>query len=306
MNAWPALPYDAWKDTYATLHMSLQIVGKIRLVQSPWVNHQWHVTQYVTPRGLTTSAIPHGARAFQIDFDFIDHRLLLATSEGKVRSLPLEPQTVAAFYRRLMAAMDELGVPVRIRRKPNEVQEAIAFDVDEVHNAYDPEYAQRFWRALLQADRVFKIFRARFRGKCSPVHFFWGAADLAVTRFSGRVAPPHPGGIPNMPDDVMREAYSHECASCGFWAGGESWPEPIFYAYAYPEPPGFREALPGFEPSLGEYVLPYDTVRSASSPDDVLLGFLQSTYDAAANLGRWDRGALEMTNGDHAWTTSRP
>ena len=294
MNAWPALPYEAWKDTYATLHMWLQIAGKIRLAQSPWVNHQWHVTLYLTARGLTTSAIPHGTRVFQIDFDFIDHRVELVTSDGTARSLPLEPQPVAAFYRELMAAMDELGVPVRISRKPNEVPHPIAFDSDEVHRAYDSEYAQRFWRALVQADRVFKAFRARFRGKSSPVHFFWGAADLAVTRFSGRAAPEHPGGIPSLPDRLVREAYSHECASCGFWAGGEHSPQPMFYAYAYPEPPGFKAALPGYEAALGEYVLPYDAVRSASSPDDMLLEFLQSTYEAAANLGHWDRSALEM------------
>jgi uncharacterized protein DUF5996 len=294
MNAWPALPYEAWKDTYATLHMWLQIAGKIRLAQSPWVNHQWHVTLYVTARGLTTSAIPHGTRVFQIDFDFIDHRVELATSDGTARSLPLEPQAVADFYRKLMAAMDELGVPVRISKKPNEVPHPIAFDRDEVHRAYDPEYAQRFWRALVQADRVFKMFRARFRGKSSPVHFFWGAADLAVTRFSGRAAPEHPGGIPSLPDRLVREAYSHECASCGFWAGGERYPQPMFFSYAYPEPPRFKEALPGYEAALGEYVLPYDAVRSASSPDDMLLEFLQSTYEAAANLGGWDRSALEM------------
>ena len=294
MNPWPALPYEAWKDTYATLHLWLQIAGKVRLARSPWVNHQWHVTFYVTARGLTTSAIPHGTRVFQIDFDFIDHRVALSTSDGAARSLPLEPQPVAAFYRKLMAAMDELGVPVRISKKPNEVPHAIAFDEDEAHRAYDPQHAQRFWRALLQADRVFKIFRARFRGKCSPVHFFWGSADLAVSRFSGRTAPEHPGGIPNMPDRLMREAYSHECSSCGFWAGGERYPQPMFFSYAYPEPPGFKQTLPGYEPALGEYVLPYDAVRSASSPDDVLLEFLQSTYDAAANLARWDRSALEM------------
>jgi hypothetical protein len=294
MNLWPALPYEAWKDTYATLHMWLQIAGKIRLAQSPWVNHQWHVALYVTARGLTTSAIPHGARVFQIDFDFIDHRVGLSTSDGTVRSLPLEAQPVAAFYRRLMAAMEELGVPVSISKKPNEVPDPIAFDTDEVHRAYDPQYAQRFWRALVQADRVFKVFRARFRGKCSPVHFFWGAADLAVSRFSGRSAPEHPGGIPNMPDRVVREAYSHECSSCGFWPGGEHYPQPMFYSYIYPEPPGYKEALPGYEPALGEYVLPYDAVRSASSPDDTLLEFLQSTYAAAANLGRWNRSALEM------------
>lgn len=294
MNPWPALPYEAWKDTYATLQLWLQIVGKVRLTQSPWVNHQWHVTLYVTARGLSTLPIPHGTRVFQIDFDFIDHRVMLSTGEGAVRSLPLEPQTVAAFYRKLMAAMDELGVPVRISKKPNEVSQSIAFDTDEEHCAYDPEYAQRFWRALVQADRVFKIFRARFRGKCSPVHFFWGAADLAVSRFSGRPAPEHPGGIQNMPDRLVREAYSHECSSCGFWAGGDAWPRPMFFSYAYPEPPGFKDALSGYEPALGEYVLPYDAVRSASSPDDLLLEFLQTTYEAAANLGHWDRNALEM------------
>ena len=295
MNPWPALPYEAWKDTYETLHLWLQIVGKIRLACSPWVNHQWHVPYYVTARGLTTSAIPHGTRVLQIDFDFIDHCVALSTSDGTTRSLPLEPQPVAAFYSRLMAAMDELGVPVRISKKPNEVPQAIAFDEDEAQRAYDAQYAQRFWRALLQADRVFKLFRSRFRGKCSPVHFFWGAADLAVSRFSGRTAPEHPGGIPNMPDRLVREAYSHECSSCGFWAGGEHYPQPMFFSYAYPEPPGFREALPGYEPALGEYVLAYDAVRGASSPDDTLLEFLQSTYEAAANLGRWDRRALEMS-----------
>jgi hypothetical protein len=294
MNTWPALPYEAWKDTYATLHMWLQIAGKIRLAQSPWVNHQWHVTFYVTARGLTTSPIPHGTRVFEIGFDFIDHRVALSTSDGATRSLPLKPQPVAAFYRSLMAAMNELGVPVRISKKPNEVPNAIAFDTDEAQRAYDQEYAQRFWRALVQADRVFKIFRGRFRGKCSPVHFFWGAADLAVSRFSGRSAPEHPGGIPNMPDRLVREAYSDECSSCGFWAGGERYPQPMFFSYAYPEPPGFKEALAGYEPALGEYVLPYDAVREASSPDELLLEFLQSTYEAAANLGGWDRRALEM------------
>jgi hypothetical protein len=288
MNPWPALPYEAWKDTCATLHMVLQIAGKVRLVQSPPVNHQWHVALYLTARGLTTSAMPHGTRAFQIDFDFIEHRVVVSTSDGATRGVRLEAQPVAAFYAKLMAAMDELGVPVRIRKKPNEVPEAIPFDVDEVHRSYDPEYAQRFWRALAQADRVFKVFRGRFRGKCSPVHFFWGSCDLAVTRFSGRPAPAHPGGIPNMPDEAMREAYSHECSSCGFWPGGERYPRPMFYSYAYPEPPGFKDALAGYDASMGEYVLPYDAVRNAASPDDVLLDFLQSTYDAAAKLGRWD------------------
>jgi hypothetical protein len=287
MNPWPDLPYEAWKDSYAALHMWLQVVGKIRLAQSPWVNHQWHVTLYVTARGLTTSPIPHGTRVFQIDFDFIDHRLVVSTSEGTTRVLSLEPQPVAAFYRKVMAALDELGVPVRISKKPNEVPHAIAFDEDDAPRAYDAEYAQRFWRALVQADRVFKIFRGRFRGKCSPVHLFWGAADLAVSRFSGRRAPEHPGGIPNMPDRLVREAYSDECSSCGFWAGGERYPQPMFFSYAYPEPPGFKDALPRYEAAHGEYVLPYDEVRNASSPDDVLIEFLQSTYDAAARLGRW-------------------
>jgi len=294
MNPWPDLPYEAWKDSYAALHMWLQVVGKIRLAQSPWVNHQWHVTLYVTARGLTTSPIPHGTRVFQIDFDFIDHRLVVSTSEGTTRVLPLEPQPVAAFYRKLMAAMGELGLPVRISKKPNEVPHAIPFDEDEAPRPYDRKQVQRFWRALVQADRVFKIFRARFRGKCSPVHLFWGAADLAVSRFSGRSAPEHPGGIPNMPDRLVREAYSDECSSCGFWAGGERYPQPMFFSYAYPEPAAFKDALPGYEAALGEYVLPYDAVRTASSPDDVLLGFLQSTYDAAADLGRWDRGLLDM------------
>jgi len=294
MNPWPDLPYEAWKDSYAALHMWLQVVGKIRLAQSPWVNHQWHVTLYVTARGLTTSPIPHGTRVFQIDFDFIDHRLAVSTSEGTTRVLPLEPQPVAAFYRKLMAAMGELGLPVRISKKPNEVPHAIPFDEDEAPRPYDRKQVQRFWRALVQADRVFKIFRARFRGKCSPVHLFWGAADLAVSRFSGRSAPEHPGGIPNMPDRLVREAYSDECSSCGFWAGGERYPQPMFFSYAYPEPAAFKDALPGYEAALGEYVLPYDAVRTASSPDDVLLGFLQSTYDAAADLGHWDRGLLDM------------
>lgn len=302
---WPSLPYAAWQETLATLHLWLQIAGKIRLAQSPWVNHQWHVTLHVTARGLTTTPIPHGTRTFQIDFDFIDHRLRLQASDGRSASLPLEAQTVAAFYRRLMALLDELGLPVTIRRRPNELAHAIPFDRDEIHRTYDPEYANRFWRALAQADRVFKAFRARFRGKCSPVHLFWGAADLAVARFSGRRAPAHPGGAPNMPDAVMREAYSDECSSCGFWPGGEAHPEPIFYSYAYPEPKGFAEAAVGprearYDGALREFILPYDAVRASPTPDEALLEFLQTTYDAAANLGGWDRGALEFPAGGGA------
>src|ERR1044071_5848452 len=222
--------------------MWTQIVGKIRLVQSPWTNHSWHVTLYVTARGLTTSPIPHDNRAFQVDFDFVDHQVLIQSSDGGVGRVPLEPQSVAVFYRRVMAELERLGLHVDIVTRPNEVPDPIPLDQDETHCAYDREYANRFWRAMVQADRVFKAFRARFIGKCSPVHFFWGAPDLAVTRFSGRRAPQHPGGVPNLPDWVAREAYSHEVSSCGFWPGGEVMPYPVFYAYAYPEPAGFQSA----------------------------------------------------------------
>jgi hypothetical protein len=298
MTVWPSLPLEDWRDTCATLHLWMQIVGKIRLAQSPWVNHSWHVTLYVTPRGLTTSPIAYGSRTFQIDFDFVDHRLVLECSDRGRVSFPLEPQPVSAFYRRLMEEMARLELPVKIDKRPNEVADSIPFDKDEVHRAYDPEYAHRFWRVLTQADRVFKVFRARFIGKCSPVHLFWGAPDLAVTRFSGRKAPEHPGGIPNLPDRVTREAYSHEVSSCGFWPGGGSVPYAAFYSYAYPEPPGFssapvrpREAF--YSSELREFLLPYEIVRGSESPDEVLLEFLQTTYEAAATLGQWDRDSLE-------------
>ena len=295
---WPQLPLEAWRDTYATLHLWTQIVGKIRMSQSAWCNHSWHVTLYVTPRGLSTGTVPHGARSFRIDFDFVDHCLTIDTDRDAGRSLPLEPQSVAAFYARLMRALDELELPVRISKKPNEIADAIAFDRDEIHRAYDPEYASRFGRILVQADRVMKIFRARFIGKCSPVHFFWGAPDLAVTRFSGRPAPAHPGGVPNLPDAIAREAYSHEVSSCGFWPGGGPVAYPAFYAYAYPEPDGFSQApvRPDgafYSAELREFLLPYDRVRESADPDRTLLEFLQSTYEAAANLGHWDRRALE-------------
>jgi Family of unknown function (DUF5996) len=300
-DIWPALPLAAWSDTYATLHMWTQIVGKIRLKQSPPVNHWWQVPLYVTARGLTTSSMPYGRRTLQIDFDFIDHMLVIRTGEGDVASLPLVPQSVAAFYRSLMATLRSLGVEVKIWTMPVEVPNPIRFTEDEVHAAYDAEYAQRFWRILLQVDRVLKTFRGRFIGKCSPVHFFWGGADLAVTRFSGRRAPMHPGGIPNMADFVTREAYSHEVSSAGFWPGGRGLQAPMFYAYAYPEPAGFREAAvrPGqayFNPDLGEFVLLYDDVRRAPQPDVALLEFLQSTYEAAAGFGNWDRAALERAS----------
>ncbi len=290
---WPAIPYTAWRDTAQTLHMWTQIVGKIRMVQSPWLNHAWHVTLYVTPRGLTTGTIPHGERTFRIDFDFIDHQLIIESCEGDVERLLLQPQDTADFYRAAMATLDKMGLPVTINTKPNEVEEAIPFPEDRTHKAYDADAVNRFWRALYQIDRVFNIFRARFTGKSSPVHFFWGSFDLAVTRFSGRPAPDHPGGVPNMPLWVAQEAYSHEVSSAGFWPGGEALPEPIFYSYAYPTPTGFSAAKIAPDAAywlgdLGEFVLPYETVRQAKDPDATLLDFLQSTFDAAANLANWD------------------
>lgn len=295
---WPSLAFEAWKDTYATLHMWTQIVGKIRLVQTPWVNHSWHVTLYVTSRGLTTSPIPHGARTFQIDFDFIDHRLLIQTSDGAIKTVALQPRSVADFYEELLANLTELGLDVKIHTTPNEVADAIPFERDHDHASYDAEYANRFWHALVQIDRVFKEFRGGFIGKCSPVHFFWGSFDLAVTRFSGRPAPEHPGGVPNLPDWIAREAYSHEVSSCGFWPGGGPVPYPVFYAYAYPEPSGYsamrlRPDGAAYNAAFREFILSYDDVRLAESPDAVLLDFLQSSSDAAANLGAWDRAALE-------------
>lgn len=295
---WPELGYDAWKDTCATLHMWTQIVGKIRAANTPWVNHSWHVTLYLTARGLTTSPIPYGARVFQIDFDFIDHQLLIGTSDGAVRKMPLQPRSVADFYQELFAHLAALGLNVRIHASPNEVVDAIPFEQDQQHASYDAQSANRFWRALVQADRVFKQFRTGFIGKCSPVHFFWGSFDLAVTRFSGRSAPEHPGGIPHCPDWVTREAYSHEVSSCGFWPGGEQMPSPVFYSYAYPEPPAFGAAKlrPGgarYDARFHEFILPYDEVRRAAHGDVVLLEFLHSSYEAAATLAGWDRAALE-------------
>lgn len=308
-EAWPALPLEGWQETHAALHLRLQVVGKIRLACSPWLNHSWHATLYMTPRGLTTSPIPYGQRSFGIDFDFITHEVLMRVSDGRTAVVALEPESIAAFHRRLMDRLVDLDLPVRIHGRPNEVAEAIPFEADERPRPYDPEYASRFWRVLLQADRVLKEFRARFIGKSSPVHLFWGAPDLAVTRFSGRRAPLHPGGVPNLPDAVTREAYSHEVSSCGFWAGGGAVPYAAFYAYAYPEPEGFADArvtpeAAFYSNDLREFVLPYDAVRQSASPDDTLLGFLQSTYEAAAALGGWDRAALEW--GDDPTEVSRP
>jgi uncharacterized protein DUF5996 len=296
---WPALPVEEWKDTYATLHMWTQIVGKIRLVRTPWVNHSWHVTLYVTSRGMTTSPIPYVARTFQIDFDFIDHRLVIQTSDGAVRTIALRPVSVADFYGEVMTALWELDLKVSIHTKPNEVVEPIPFEQDHTHASYDANYANRFWCILVQSDRVLKEFRSRFIGKCSPVHFFWGSFDLAVTRFSGRPAPKHPGGVPNLPDSVTREAYSHEVSSCGFWPGGGAM-EPAFYAYAYPEPQGFKDypvrpKAAFYSSDLREFILPYDAVRNANNQDEALLDFLQSTYEAAANRGNWDLASLKRT-----------
>jgi Family of unknown function (DUF5996) len=278
--------------------MWTQIVGKIRLSLTPWINHSWHVTLYLTARGLTTSPVPYGLRAFEIRFDFIDHELRILTSSGPMRVLKLRAQSVAGFYREVTTALRELELPVTINLVPNEIENAVPFDQDEEHRSYDAEYANRFWRVLLQSHRVFTEFRSRFCGKCSPVHFFWGSFDLAVTRFSGRNAPPHPGGVPHLPDAVAREAYSQEVSSLGFWPGNATMPTPIFYSYAYPEPSGFSKstiapAAAGYDAKLHEFTLPYDDVRTADSPDEVLLGFAQSTYDAASTLAKWDRASLE-------------
>jgi hypothetical protein len=300
---WPELSAAAWKDTRETLHLWTQLVGKIRLAQTPWLNHSWHVTLYVTARGLTTLPIPHEAGPFQIDFDLLDHVLWIRTSTGHFRQIMLAPKPVAAFCAELFAALAELGLNIRISMMPCEIAEAIPFDRDRTHASYDREYAARFARALLSANEALARFRTGFVGKASPVHFFWGSFDLAVTRFSGRRAPPHPGGVPHLPDSVAREAYSHEVSSAGFWPGGGGpFEEAAFYSYAYPAPPGFAAAAvhPAqafFSPALGEFILPYEAVRTAPDPDAALMAFLQSTYDAAADLGKWDRAALECPLG---------
>ncbi|WP_447598357.1 DUF5996 family protein [Nitrospira sp. Nam80] len=294
---WPSLPLQAWRETYATLHMWTQIVGKIRLALAPMICQWWEVTLYVTPRGLTTSPIPYGTRVFQIDFDFLDHKQIIQTAEGEIRSIALVPRSVADFYQDTMAALRSLGIEVDIWTTPVEVDDRTPFEQDRHHTAYDVDYAQRCLRILLQADRVLTDFRAGFEGKVSPVHFFWGAFDLAVTRFSGRPAPQHPGA-PHLAKFVAQEAYSHEVSSCGFWPGGGAVDQPCFYAYAYPEPEGFAsypiypdEAF--YSRDFREFLLPYDAVRRAEDPDRLLLAFLQSTYEAAADLGKWDRAALE-------------
>ena len=296
--SWPELPYLEWKDTCTTLQLFTQILGKIRMVKSAWINHSWHVALYVTPTGLTTSPISDGTRRFQIDLDFINDRLLVQLSDGAQRSFALKPMTVADFYTRLMKLLDELDIAVVIDTLPNERLDPIRFDLDQTHASYDRDAVECYWRALLQVDRVFQVFRAGFTGKCSPSHLFWGSFDLAVTRFSGRVAPPHPGGIPYLSDAVTREAYCRECSSAGFWPGGGGIDYAAFYSYAYPTPEGFGNApvkpeAAFFESTLGEFILPYDAVITATDPDAVLLAFLESTYAAAADLANWDRAMLE-------------
>ena len=303
-TAWPELPLSAWKDTYATLHLWTQIVGKIRLAQTPWLNQSWHVALYVTPRGLTTSLIPYGDRSFQLDFDFIDHVLLVSTSDGQKKEIGLYPRTVADFYADVMRSLLELGIDVRINQLPNEIPDAIRFSEDHIHVSYDREYAERFWRILLQSARALSWFRTSFIGKCSPVQFFWGSFDLNVTRFSGRRAHPMPagGGIPNLPEAVMLDAESDQNSSAGFWPGGRGIDYPAFYSYASPAPPGFSSApiSPAqafWSRDLNEYILPYDAVRTAGDPEQTLLEFLTSTYAAAATTGNWDRAALECPLG---------
>ena len=294
---WPSLPVAEWTATRDTLQLWTQIIGKVRMVNTPLINHWWNVPLYVTARGLTTSVMSHPqGRSFQIDLDLTDHKLRVETDAGRLRSVPLQSRPVAEFYSELMGLLDELGVSTTIWPVPVEIYGAIPFTVDVVHTTYDADQAHRFWLQLVQANRVFELFRSRFIGKASPVHLFWGALDLAVTRFSGRPAPPHPGGAPNCGPQVMLEAYSHEVSSCGYWPGGEG--EGLFYGYAYPEPPGFRKfkIAPNdayFDETLGEFVLDYRAVRTAPDPDATLLEFLQSSYEAAAECAAWDRPALE-------------
>jgi len=292
-DSWPELPLEAWQDTYATLHMWTQIVGKVRLALSPRVNHWWEVPLYVNARGLTTSAIPYDGGNFEIQFDFIDHELIIQTSWGPSRTMELEPRSVAEFYAEFMSALRSLGIEVKIWTMPVEVPNPVRFTSDTQHASYDPEYARRFWQVLILCDTIFKEFRARFIGKDSPVHFFWGSFDLCVTRFSGRRAPERPGA-----DAITREAYSHEVISAGFWPGGGDIKGSAFYAYAAPEPPGFAQqivkpAAAFYHPVMKEFLLMYDDVRRAASPREALLSFLESTYEAGANLARWDRKELE-------------
>ncbi len=301
-GAWPEAPYAITRPTLETLQLWTQVVGKVRLAGTPWVNHSWHVTLYVSARGLTTGLIPHGALGFELEFDFISHVLVVRVSDGGYREITLSSRSVADFCAEVLENLVALGVPVEINDHPNEIPDPVPFVLDTKEREYQPASAHGFWLALVQCDRVFKLFRTRFVGKCSPVHFFWGSFDLAVTRFSGRSAPLHPGGVPHLPDAVTREAYSHEVSSAGFWPGGGDVAHAAFYSYCYPTPAGFADAVVGptdarFDSQLGEFILPYDLVRNASDPDAALLTFLQTTYEAAANAGNWDRAALEIDEG---------
>lgn len=299
-TVWPELSYPAWRDTQATLHLWTQIVGKVRLARTPWLNHSWHATLYVTSRGLTTSPVPYGDRTFEIEFDFLAQQLVINVSDGGTRRIPLQPQTVADFYAAVLTSLQQLNVPVTIKELPCEIPNAIRFSADRQHHAYDGEQALRFWQALVQIDRVFKHFRTGFVGKASPVHFFWGSFDLAVTRFSGRSAPKFTGKAPGLDATIMQEAYSHEVSSAGFWPGGGGIDYAAFYSYAYPTPPQFKShpVNPGaFNDTLGEFILPYEDVRKAADPDALLLAFLQSTYAAAAETAHWDRNELECALG---------
>jgi hypothetical protein len=306
------LPVDDWAGTLETLHLMTQVVGKIRLVCGPWINHSWGVTLYVTPHGLGTGLVPYGSAGFALDLDLLDSRLRIATTADALREVPLGPTSMAAFHADVLSAMRAVDMPVEINPVPAEIPDAVAFTDDTVTRPYDADHATALWRALVQIDRVFTDFRAGYVGKVSPVHFFWGAFDLAVTRFSGRPAPPHPGGMPNFPDEVAREAYSHEVTSLGFWPGNRASPTPIFYAYAYPAPDGFADATVEPEAAfwldeLGEFALPYDAVRTAEQPDATLLAFAERTHAAAADLAGWDRAALEAVDPHPpSWWHRRP
>jgi len=302
-SSWPALAYADWQDSCNTLHLWTQIVGKVKLALAPLSNHWWGVVRFVTARGLTTGAVPYGSRALQIDFDFCAHEVVLCTTDAREQRIALRAMATADFYAAVMAALRALDVDVRIWTMPTEIEGAIPFDADRTHASYDAAAANTFWRQLVQADRVFNIFRARFLGKVSPSHFFWGSFDLAVTRFSGRAAPPlKSNSTPNVAAWVMNEAYSHECASVGFWPGNGGYGRAAFYAYAYPEPDGFgaekvAPAGAAYNADVGQFLIDYDAIRTAASPDDALLDFMQTTYEAAANRAAWDRKALERSSG---------
>lgn len=300
-KTWPDLSYASWSQTAATLQLWTQIVGKTRLSLTPWLNHSWQVPLYVTPRGLGTGPVPYGHEMFDAEFDFIEHCLRVRTSQGAARTLEMVPQTVAEFYARFLDLLKGLGISVSINELPNEIPAAIAFSADRIHSEYDGAAAHRFWRALLQVDRLFKRFRSGFLGKASPAHFFWGSFDLAVTRFSGRSAPRHPGGVPGLSDAIVQEAYSHEVSSAGFWPGNDALPRAAFYSYAYPEPELFSSSRVTqgayYDGGLREFILDYDRVRAASDPDALILDFLATTYAAAAETGRWDRVSLECAMG---------